>query len=951
MSDIQVDSELLLERAAFLADLRASQQEVEQFVNACNAMKIEIPVRMRDELTTAVQRLVADINASGLQINIPVVMGGVGGAGGGGGITDSFNTAIQQNNMMLQQLQMLQQTQNNINNTMSSVVNNIVNNSGGGGGGGGRANIGGLPIGRGISAMMLLHQAVEFYHAEEKSRQQMLNTGGDEYKIMEATIEHRKAHDSMFFGIGEMGRNIGEGLINGPMGWDTVESEEEALRHEKAADKNIEQSLKQRDYSRSVDRRYNEQTADGSRGRAEIAMKGRHDEAADKLKEGRLKENKEVEDRRRERDIETDDKFGMSYNPLWGEGNFLNIEGPSEKFTQGKNASAQARDREMKALRIARAKEDAQTKADNDAEEERLKAENDMADKQAGYGAAASELRSRGDFAGAARLERKAKHEEGQLRANNESPAAGAAYAREAAADDIVSESEESFRRGSADFSSGQRITNTRAGAFEANLRMSGKTRQAGDEAFSRQLQEEIDAKDRAARDPNKEVAALAAAEAQALRDAMPSKIAEHNQDEDRRQQYDKARTQDRIEDMGVNVRAANLKAGGFNVEAGNIEYENSLKDKVKALRESADAEKDGVKKSLMLSEAEAEEAANTKLVSARKAEQARMIDLEVKAQEDAAKSGNLRGEGRFYEAGLNDRKSAYDRQAEADSKIADPVERAKKLQADKDAYDSKEKEAKFNHDNEVGQLNDEARAKHYANAGDNYNAGLSRINSKYDRDEKNAAGDTTKIAALQLNRLEDIHAFMIATWGKGANAMDRAHDLQQRILDGADFKPPPNAANRPPAKAPGGPHPPNWIPPTRRGNNVDPDAIDGGTGSGFNGPSHLHSGNSEYDPSKDEWYQDSKSNSWHHNLRGGGSPDNSADREAPGYMDKLQNMRRSAGLDTLSMTNTGAAGLQSAMQQKKDSAVDKFSDSANKWSDIADKISNAPTLIVGDLA
>ena len=446
-----------------------------------------------------------------------------------------------------------------------------------------------------------------------------------------------------------------------------------------------------------------------------------------------------------------------------------------------------------------------------------------------------------------------------------------------------------------ADSTSATNVRSIRGGIETTNLRMSGQTRKAKDlETQTKHAKEEEEienARDKANSSRDYKERDRQGALLGVTRDKNKAEDAEQKQEEDRQEALSAAKSQDRISNLGVSVQAANLRAGGNNEAAGNLEYQNSLDEKVKSLRDSAKAEKDTVTKNQMLAEATAQEAANTQLVAARKAEQAKALGEQISDIESSANVTNLRAQGRGFEADKSARDNKYKdliRKANEEDPTGGKAAALRKKQA------AEENLEEFTHGSQVENLQDSAAVKHLRNAGDERGAGLLDIENKYKHEIESAAGDKDKLAALQLNKTEDTLAFMRTT---GGGTKDEEHwKSVGSIFAGMGI---------PPMR--GGPIPPGGHPvhPADRGAN--PNDAERDQGGGESGGLHI-----------DPW-------------SGKGSYSNSS-------------------ASSISASNSGAAGVSTAManQNKMDDAVDKFATTVDLWKNT---FQNSPAVILGDLA
>lgn len=440
-------------------------------------------------------------------------------------------------------------------------------------------------------------------------------------------------------------------------------------------------------------------------------------------------------------------------------------------------------------------------------------------------------------------------------------------------------------------------------------LRISGQNRAASDEGLKGKLQDEVDELQHQidlTKDPAEQ--ARLGGKLGALRDAMPAKIAEQKQREDIQDNATARSSRERISDLGDDVSGANLRASGDTRGASMLEYQNQLEEKTRKLKDAFDDEAGSVETNIhkkeKLNELNAQTAANTELLAARTNELALADKREAEAQDDQLDVMELRLQGRMREAAITQSDSSFNRRIEKDKAEGKDTSRLEmQKQTARDQIEKNQGEA-------VSDLNDQAYIKNLRNSGDTQGAGLAEIDVKYNKELRDAKGDPAKIAALQLNKTEEIFSFMVHTFGKG----DRDHHRAELLQSGF------NVAGM---LGPGRGYPAD---PTHRGyaqshgvGSMIPPDLAGHGGTLGRIAQHQHD---MVEERKRAFYA------------------------ARGYPEGHPELAHKIG------PVSSAAGLNAAMKGHQDMAIaDKWKTTGDKWDDIANKIQAAPTLIVGDFA
>lgn len=617
-------------------------------------------------------------------------------------------------------------------------------------------------LGRGFGARFVLHQGLEWYRAEQKDNAQLANRDGSPTSELEGEIAHRKRHDSAVFGVGELGRNISEGLgLSGILtGGDssTTDDLEAELRNKKREAEFEKERKENKNFALGVSNRLAESKGGTSYDRAQIKEEQTRKAHQASIVEQHDKEAAEIKKRHDQTYVDAD-TASRDYGTLASGLNLGYYERKQEalavKMRKEADEKAESESTNLEKRTAGQAGDtaaaDAAEKARKDLDE---RANNTHSMKMA----QAAMLRANGDERGASKLELEAKIGLSTYRGSQESEAAGNAAWVNAQAEQKSYANQQSLK----DLQRSQAVTGVEREGTDAARRLSGDVRGAADDDFSYKLNSRLAMlKERGKTDETSRD------EAAALEKSMPSIVAEHMRSVGLQRGLESTQSQDRISDIGDSVKVAQMRAMGDTKGAGNKQYEDSLDDQIRKLHELADATEDGIKKKEMLAEADAHAAAKSELLTARLAAQTEAERRDVEAINAEAAAMDLRSQGRNKEAGDVTRNAGINAQIEALEKTGNPADKAK-AQALRNKKDAANNLADVTNAQEVGDLNEEARVRHMRNSGDTLGAGKQEIEDKYAKQIREAAGDAPKIAALQLNKQEEIYSFMVANLGKG---------------------------------------------------------------------------------------------------------------------------------------------------------------------------------------
>jgi hypothetical protein len=799
MADVLVASETTNDVTLFIRGLEISQQALDTFAQYANNLKIAPQIIIdANAVTTQTQamfaKMQADAAAAATQLSATL-----------SAMTASINLTVNTTQAQAQ-INALLASVTSINITLNApsaaqigadigqaagqaFLNAVVGwhptvtgGGGGGGGGGGhhggggRANIGGLPIGRGISAMMLLHQVIGFAEGETRATEERLNAGGDDASQLKAEIEARKVHDQMFFGVGYLGRKLGETVFSGGGTTDELEADLRNIKQREGEESRAKERVK---LVRLATQRADEENAPTEQERR-------------RLQEEHRRENTQLETREKfegqRSQVENEYKQQIAAADVEGEKWAKGSEALGYHKAEGERMRKAAENARMAALDRIGSEETKATSANlAAAEADRIRQENKdkLADRKAEATAHAAKLRATGDVAGADVVMKGIEREERQFEADQASPAAAIAMREQNKAEQTTDEAKAAYTKGTAEFESRRTVADIQAEATETTQRATGQGRTAGNTEYKRKLQEEIDEQLQRAKDPTDAVrASAAAAKAKALQDAMPTKLAARDILETGSEARQDLSTQQKIADIKAEADEAMRRAQGDTQGAAESSLSRTIDDRTASLRATASDPKTAVEERKRLNdEAVAEEESKLKRISALREQYARSDAKEVIEIEEKANEDSLQAEGRYYDAELAARHAHY-------KKLLDAAKEAKQPQAVIDAIQQEEKAAdkldEKKRKREIDHLTEEAREQEMRNKHQGEEANVLHLEKSIQEQLADAAGDPAKTAAIKRKANADLDKIIVGEkHATETDARSMYFDLQKQVLEG----------------------------------------------------------------------------------------------------------------------------------------------------------------------
>ncbi len=726
-SSIGIQSDLTLERDAFLASLAAARQDVDQFVAYLNGLSANINLGLKtDKAKEEADRFIRELEARDVKLNVSLnFAGGMGGAGIGGGgpsVSNTLNQANFQQNISNQTSNLFQQIDASINqqlsqlfqqynSTVNNTINNVVNNASGGGGGkggGGSSRFLGLSTGglaRYVGAGFLLREAFRGV--------QMAGEYGSASDLANEQPEGMlKAEMGLYKGIsgipvvGQASSLVADSIGHAfGFGTEDIQRQERLASEQDAASKGMAGFRNQ-----------------GWRAGQQAGMVGMGGEARSQAESQFQYENtvREVNERR----AEQAEKFTKQSQDERGA-----ISAPYHGFWRGtKNFIKSGWDYGLAER--------------NDEIEERSKI----------------------DAQGAMSAQRTKQSDQ---EAENQRKIAAARRDAEVA----LSEGREHF----AGQRSAAEIGSIGAEAGEAGLRAAGQGREAGNKEYARRLQEEIDLlKQRAYATRDAAEGQRLLSEAAAREAAAPELIVARSAIQQRQENYADTISSQRIGDIYEEGVEGGMRAGGNTRGAAKHALSRQIDDRVNTLRAQAKNASTPEEARRLNAEAQAEEtekatAMGNLEVANRRETTENIVGIEERAYED-----RLKAQGRFLQASESAANAHYDREIKR-LRDAGRNEEADDMEQEKSAAAGSRQASRDRSNRAMFERADEM---HLRNRGRPNEARMRELSDRIDRELDDATGDPDKQRAIRAQGIEEAKAL------RHSMASEVATDPRQAYLD-----------------------------------------------------------------------------------------------------------------------------------------------------------------------